>query len=71
VIPVRYQTQTGTAKSARRQGENPLILPADGVQGTLQTTLVLSEEDGNKLRQIAAQTSVLKECRVVIVLAAP
>jgi hypothetical protein len=44
------------------------VLPAEAVEGTLQTTFVLSDEDVEKLRQIAEQTEVLKECRVVIVL---
>jgi hypothetical protein len=70
VIPVSYQAQTATSKTPRRQGSNPLILTSVAGDGTLQTNLVLSEEDMAKLQQIAAETNVLKECRVVIVLSA-
>jgi len=70
VIPVSYPAQTAAAKTPRRQGENPLILTSITADGTLQTNLVLSEEDMAKLQQIAEQTNVLKECRVVIVLSA-
>jgi hypothetical protein len=70
VIPVSYQAQTAISKKPRRQGENPLILTSVAGDGTLQTNLVLSEEDMAKLQQIAAETNVLKECRVVIVLSA-
>ena len=70
VIPVSYQAQTATSKKPRRQGENPLIVAAVAGDGTLQTNFVLSEEDMAKLQQIAAETNVLKECRVIIVLSA-
>jgi hypothetical protein len=70
VIPVSYQAQTTTSKKPRRQGENPLILTSIAGDGTLQTNIVLSEEDMSKLQQLAAETNVLKECRVVIVLSA-
>ncbi len=68
VIPVRYQAQSAPAQSQKRQGENPLILATDEAEGDLQTNIVLSEDDAARLQQLAEQTNVLKECRVVIVL---
>jgi hypothetical protein len=71
VIPVRYQGQTASANASRRQGDKPLVLTGVASDGSLQTNLVLSEEDAAKLQQIAEETSILQECRVVIVLSSP
>ena len=68
VVPVSYQSQNSRAKDPKRQGDHPIVLPAETAEGTLQTTLVLSDEDVEKLRQLSEQTEILKECRVVIVL---
>jgi hypothetical protein len=69
VIPVSYQPQTAArSKEVKRQGDKPIVLPAEEVDGTLKTTLILNDDDVEKLRQIAEQTDVLKECRVIIVL---
>ena len=70
VVQVRYQGQTATANAVRRQGEKPLTVTAVGADGSLQTNLVLSEEDAARIRQLEEETNVLKECRVVIVLSA-
>ncbi|MCI0411414.1 hypothetical protein L0222_01290 [bacterium] len=70
VIRVSYPAQTAPAKTPRRQGDNPLILSSIAADGKMQTNLVLNEEDMAKLQQIAAETTVLKECRVIIVLSA-
>jgi hypothetical protein len=60
VIPVRYQAQ-------KRQGNNPLIVSTQASDGKLQTNIILPEQEAAKLRLLNEQTSVLKECRVIIV----
>lgn len=70
VIPVSYQAQTAQPAGQRRQGANPIVVPVETAEGSLQTNLVISEQDADKLRQLSEQTNVLKECRVVIVLGA-
>ncbi len=70
MIPVSYQAQTAQPAGQRRQGANPIVVPVETAEGSLQTNLVISEQDADKLRQLSEQTNVLKECRVVIVLGA-
>jgi hypothetical protein len=70
VLQVRYQPQSGpSAPAKKRQGEKPLVLSSVDVSGELKTNLVLSEEDASKLQQLSEETNVLKECRVIVVLA--
>jgi hypothetical protein len=70
VLQVRYQPQSGpSAPVKRRQGEKPLVLSSVDASGELKTNLVLSEEDASKLQQLSEETNVLKECRVIVVLA--
>jgi hypothetical protein len=59
---VSYQPQ-------KRQGEKPLILKTVDADGDLKTNLMLSEEDAAKIQQLSEESSILKECRVIIVLA--
>ena len=68
VLQVRYQASGTAPKTQRRQGDQPFIARPEAAEGSLQTNLVMNEEDSATLKQIAEQTSVLKECRVVIVL---
>lgn len=68
ILQVRYVPAEGSATSAkRREGDKPLILSAMEAEGALKTNLVLDEESAAKLQQMADNTNVLKECRVVIV----
>ena len=70
MLQVRYQPQSGpSAPVKRRQGEKPLVLSSVDASGELKTNLVLSEEDASKLQQLSEETNVLKECRVIVVLA--
>jgi len=70
VVPVRYQPQSGPSTQVKkRQGEKPLVLKSVDSEGDLKTNLVLSEADTDELQQLSEDTNVLKECRVIIVLA--
>jgi hypothetical protein len=67
VIQVRYMPEGSSTAAKRREGDKPLVLSSVGLDGALKTNLVLDEENAAKLQQMATQTNVLKECRVVIV----
>jgi hypothetical protein len=72
VIPVSYQpegTSTQVSKPKRRQGDTPLIVVATSAGGALQAELIIGENDARKIQAMSEKTAVLKECRVVIVLA--
>jgi hypothetical protein len=69
VVRVSYQPQSAPrAQEQKRQGENAIVIPAEAVEGPLQTTVVLNDDEVEKLRQLSEETTLLKECRVVIVL---
>jgi hypothetical protein len=70
VLQVRYQPQSApTGPAKKRQGEKPLVVSSVEASGDLKTNIVLSEEDAAKLQQLSEETNVLKECRVIVVLA--
>ncbi|HJZ12540.1 MAG TPA: hypothetical protein VJ521_10340, partial [Acidobacteriota bacterium] len=69
IIPVRYEPEGEPVKekTKRRQGYKPLVVTAAEAGGTLQTNLIISEEDAKKLKAVDDKTNVLKECKVVVV----
>ena len=62
VLQVSYQPQ-------KRQGDKPLVLKTVDADGNLKTNLVLSDEDAAKIQQLSEESNILKECRVIILLA--
>ena len=63
-----YLNDLGLAQQNDRVQGNPLVLKALGSTGKNNTDLIISNEDGNALRQMAATQSFLREARVVVLL---
>jgi hypothetical protein len=55
----------------RRQGAHPLVVPAVESTGEIKADLIISEEDAAAIQAIDEQTNILKQCKVVIVVAGP
>ncbi|HEY7160192.1 MAG TPA: hypothetical protein VH815_02990, partial [Acidobacteriota bacterium] len=68
VIPVSYSPDAPqTQQKPRRQGYDPLTVKASSSQGQLNSTLIISDEDAQKIVDLDDETGALKQCRVVIV----
>lgn len=63
-----YAVGLASAFQNPRVGKNPMVVEAAGVTGKARTDLVVDAETANKIRALAANTGVLEQCRVIIVL---
>lgn len=63
-----YLKDLDLAQQNDRVQGNPLVIQALGSTGKNQTDIVISNENGNALRQMAATQSFLREARVVVLL---
>jgi len=68
------QGMAGYAKSLQQAAQSdrvagsPLQIKAKGVSGQANTDIVVSEADAERIRSAAANSEILKQCRVMIVL---
>jgi hypothetical protein len=63
-----YAAGLASAFQNPRVGENPLVVEAQGVRGPGRTDLVVDRDAADKILAMAAETDVLEQCRVMIVL---
>ncbi len=63
-----YAKNPAQASASDRVAGNPLQVKARSVSGQAKTDIVVSNEDAERIRQVAANSEVLQQCRVMIVL---
>ena len=63
-----YAAGLASAFQNPRVGDNPLVIEARGVRGPGRTDLVVDQDAADKILAMAAETDVLEQCRVMIVL---
>jgi hypothetical protein len=67
IIQATYLPEGSAQPPKRRQGYKPLTVQATDASGAIKANLIVSKEDAEKIKVIAAKTGALKECRVVVV----
>lgn len=51
-----------------RVGDNPLIIKAKGASGENNTVVMVSNEDGQKIEHLLAETEVFREAKIIVVI---
>lgn len=63
-----YAKSVDQARNNPRVANNPMVVQAVSATGKAKTNLVVSNEDANRIRQMADTQNFLEKCRVMIVL---
>lgn len=67
IIQAMYMPEGSAQQPKRRQGYKPLTVQATDASGAIKANLIVSKEDAERIKAVAAKTGALKECRVVVV----